>query len=350
MLVNDATLQLLIELRPSSLQDLSAVSGFGTAALQHFGQPLLAVIQEFCSASQHLKHNTDWVQVKRMRTAAQAGQQQQFQQHLQQFKMTQQQPTAAGLTQGPSQAVLQASPWVSRAGSDAAAAAAAAAAGGDAAMAQQQDDPQQLLGESSHLTADSEVYQGLLDAKVLSEPKKAAQAAWEQWQQGRSMQQIAQERDKPIQDSTVLGYLADAAACYGCTTHKVQQLQVEGALGGDAAGDALLWRLVTAINGNKCCALSFLKSNLPAEVSYGQIKVGFVAGLWGSTEQSTLCSASALSHITASSAQLLGTSRSSTRASSAKLSLNYSLYNRCVPNIRYVQMHTWAECSQLATI
>lgn len=283
VLVNDATLQLLIELRPSSLQDLSAVSGFGTAALQHFGQPLLAVIQEFCSTSQHLKHNTDWVQVKRLRTAAQAGQQQQFQQHLQQFKMTQQQPTAAGLTQAPSQAALQASPWVSRAGSGAAAGA-AAAAGGDAAMTQQQDDPQQQLGKSSHLTADSEVYQGLLDAKVLSEPKKAAQAAWEQWQQGRSIQQIAQERDKPIQDSTVLGYLADAAAYYGCTTHKVQQLQAEGALGGDAAGDALLWRLVTAINANKGCALSFLKSNLPAEVTYGQIKVGFVAGLWDSIE------------------------------------------------------------------
>lgn len=43
VLVNDATLQLLVELRPASLQDLSSVSGFGVAALQHYAQPLLQV-------------------------------------------------------------------------------------------------------------------------------------------------------------------------------------------------------------------------------------------------------------------------------------------------------------------
>jgi hypothetical protein len=43
VLVNDATLQLLVEMRPATLQDLSSVSGFGAAALQHFGQPLLQV-------------------------------------------------------------------------------------------------------------------------------------------------------------------------------------------------------------------------------------------------------------------------------------------------------------------
>lgn len=45
VLVNDATLQLLVELRPANTQDLSSVSGFGAAALQHFGQPLLTVTQ-----------------------------------------------------------------------------------------------------------------------------------------------------------------------------------------------------------------------------------------------------------------------------------------------------------------
>jgi hypothetical protein len=41
--VNDATLQLLVEMRPANMQDLSTVSGFGAAALQHFAQPLLQV-------------------------------------------------------------------------------------------------------------------------------------------------------------------------------------------------------------------------------------------------------------------------------------------------------------------
>jgi superfamily II DNA helicase RecQ len=43
VLVNDATLQLLVEMRPADMQDLSSVSGFGAAALQHFAQPLLQV-------------------------------------------------------------------------------------------------------------------------------------------------------------------------------------------------------------------------------------------------------------------------------------------------------------------
>jgi superfamily II DNA helicase RecQ len=43
VLVNDATLQLLVELRPATSEDLSSVSGFGAAALQHYGQPLLQV-------------------------------------------------------------------------------------------------------------------------------------------------------------------------------------------------------------------------------------------------------------------------------------------------------------------
>jgi hypothetical protein len=43
VLVNDATLQLLVELRPATAEDLASVSGFGAAALLHYGQPLLQV-------------------------------------------------------------------------------------------------------------------------------------------------------------------------------------------------------------------------------------------------------------------------------------------------------------------
>lgn len=50
VLVNDATLQLLVELRPASLQDLSSVSGFGAAALQHYAQPLLQVHEAWQAA------------------------------------------------------------------------------------------------------------------------------------------------------------------------------------------------------------------------------------------------------------------------------------------------------------
>jgi hypothetical protein len=50
------------------------------------------------------------------------------------------------------------------------------------------------------LTANAELYQELLDSKVLAEPKKAAQSAWDQWELGRSVAQIATEgREKPIQ-------------------------------------------------------------------------------------------------------------------------------------------------------
>lgn len=201
------------------------------------------VIQDFCKSAQHLQHNTDWVQVKRIRTAAQAGQQQQFQQHLQQFRMTQPGP---GMTQlgspshGPGQAAVQAGPWITaRAGSgsgggqaaatqNAAAAAAAAAGGGGSSSAaevpwwqqgQQQQQAQAPVGAPSPqevtvviqlLLPDAEVYQGLLDSKVLAEPKKAAQSAWEQWEVGRTVAQIATEgREKPIQ------------VCRGCRTSAV---------------------------------------------------------------------------------------------------------------------------------
>jgi hypothetical protein len=140
-----------------------------------------------------------------MRTATQVGQQQHFQQHLQHFKMVQT-PPGPGVTQpGPSNA----SPWFSRSGSGGSAPAAAAGADAGAPWQQetQQQEPQQQSQQQQGqqqqaplLTADSDVYQGLLDSKVLSEPKKAAQAAWDQWQLGRSIAQIATEgRDKPIQ-------------------------------------------------------------------------------------------------------------------------------------------------------
>jgi hypothetical protein len=77
-----------------------------------------------------------------------------------------------------------------------------------------------------------------------------------------------------LQEATVLGYLAEAAAQYGCSLQRVQQLQDAAGLSGDAGGSALLWRLVAALNSNKGCTLSFLKSLLPSDITYGQVKVG----------------------------------------------------------------------------
>lgn len=303
----------------------------------------LQVIQDFCASSQHLKQNsTDWVQVKRARTAAQAGQQQQFQQHLQQFRLGSQpglppnQPGPEVMTQlgpgasqvQPGQEGLQAGLWVAaRGATDGAAPSAAAAAGAATPWWQQGQQQEQAAADAAPLlTADAEVYQGLLYSKVLAEPKKAAQAAWEQWQQGMTVAQIATEgREKPIQvwlfgrfgapfscrsdqlacsipivarmqparwlracigcplllllllppqESTVLGYLAEAAAAYGCSLQRVQQLQEAAGLAGAAGGsNALLWRLVSALNSNRGASLSILKNNLPADITYGQIKV-----------------------------------------------------------------------------
>lgn len=230
-----------------------------------------------------------------------------------------------------SQEGLQAGPWIAAQGSSDGTAPSAAAAAGPATLwwqqGQQQQQEQAAADAAPLLTADAEVYQGLLDSKVLAEPKKAAQAAWEQWeQQGMTVAQIAKEgREKPIQvwlcgrlgppfncridqlacgiplvvrmlparwlhacserslllllllqEATVLGYLAEAATAYGCSLQRVQQLQEAAGLAGATGGsNALLWRLVSALNSNRGASLSFLKNNLPADVTYGQIKVSY---------------------------------------------------------------------------
>lgn len=72
----------------------------------------------------------------------------------------------------------------------------------------------------------------------------------------------------------MLGYLAEAAAAYGCSLQRIQQLQEAAGLAGAAgSSSALLWRLVSALNSNRGASLSFLKNNLPADITYGQIKV-----------------------------------------------------------------------------
>jgi superfamily II DNA helicase RecQ len=43
VLVNDATLENLVQLRPSSMGEMRLVSGMGAAALQHYGEVLLQV-------------------------------------------------------------------------------------------------------------------------------------------------------------------------------------------------------------------------------------------------------------------------------------------------------------------
>jgi hypothetical protein len=75
------------------------------------------------------------------------------------------------------------------------------------------------------------------------------------------------------QEATVQGYLAEAAVSYGCSLQQAQQLQEAAGLTGDAGGTALLWRLIAALNNNKGSSLSVLKSQLPSEVTYGQIEV-----------------------------------------------------------------------------
>lgn len=144
---------------------LELVSGFGQAALQHFAAPLLQVLTRFCSSSRHLKHGSEgqWVNVARIRSGPPQQQQQTGQSQFAGFCLTQ---GAAATGQDPTQA-------------PAVAAAAATQAG--------------------HLHVDSELYQALLDAKVLSEPKAAAAAAWERWQAGESAEQVATAREKPIQ-------------------------------------------------------------------------------------------------------------------------------------------------------
>lgn len=54
MLVNDFTLNQLLELRPATIEELQLVSGFGQEALRHFSQPLLQVELNPCSAAAHL--------------------------------------------------------------------------------------------------------------------------------------------------------------------------------------------------------------------------------------------------------------------------------------------------------
>lgn len=76
------------------------------------------------------------------------------------------------------------------------------------------------------------------------------------------------------------GYLAEAAAAYGCSLQQAQALQAAAGLSGDAAAEVLLWRLVVAMHGNSGAPLSALKSSLPPDVTYGQIKVGVGATLW----------------------------------------------------------------------
>jgi hypothetical protein len=158
---------------------LELVSGFGQAALQHFAAPLLDVLVRFCSSSKHLKHSSEgqWVNVRRIRS----GQQQQTQQQLN----GQSQFTGFSFTQGPAAA----------AGAGAVAANAVSWWGTQSTAAGQ--DPTQ--GGSAVLHVDSVLYQAMLDAKVLSEPKGAAAAAWERWQAGEAAEHVATAREKPIQ-------------------------------------------------------------------------------------------------------------------------------------------------------
>jgi hypothetical protein len=79
------------------------------------------------------------------------------------------------------------------------------------------------------------------------------------------------------QVSTVLGYLAEAAAAAGaagsgCPAAQLQRLQQEAELAG---ADVALWRIAGALHSQRAAGLSGLKRLLPDD-SYGQIKVGYL--------------------------------------------------------------------------
>jgi hypothetical protein len=172
------------------MPQLELISGFGQAALQHFAAPLLDVLVRFCSSSKHLKHSSEgqWMNVRRIRS----GQQQQTQQLNGQSQF-------AGFcfTQGPAAgggaAAAGAATWWSTQATAAGATAGPDPTQGPAAAAATQG------ASSAALHVDSELYQAMLDEKVLSEPKGAASAAWDRWRGGESAEQVATAREKPIQ-------------------------------------------------------------------------------------------------------------------------------------------------------
>lgn len=69
-LVNDATLNQIKELRPTTDDELVIMGGFGAKALMHFAVPLLQVVKQFCADSKHLKPTTDWHYVRQSKDAA----------------------------------------------------------------------------------------------------------------------------------------------------------------------------------------------------------------------------------------------------------------------------------------
>jgi hypothetical protein len=172
---------------------LELVSGFGQAALQHFAAPLLDVLVRFCSSSKHLKHSSEgqWMNVRRIRS----GQQQQTQQLNGQSQFA-----GFSFTQGPAAAAAGGAANAATWWATQATAAAGAAIGQDPTQGPAAAAAAATQGASSAaLHVDSELYQAMLDAKVLSEPKGAANAAWERWRGGESAEEVATAREKPIQ-------------------------------------------------------------------------------------------------------------------------------------------------------
>lgn len=89
-LVNDATLNQMKELRPTTDDELMLVGGFGAKALMHFAVPLLQVVNGFCSSSKHLKPTTDWHFVRRSKDAVRQRGLQQASGHFAQWNQQQQ--------------------------------------------------------------------------------------------------------------------------------------------------------------------------------------------------------------------------------------------------------------------
>lgn len=95
--MNDATLNQLKELRPTTDDQLMLVGGFGAKALMHFAVPLLQVVKDFCDRSKHLKPTTDWHVVRRSRDAARQRGLQQANGQFAQWNGQQQEDAADGM-------------------------------------------------------------------------------------------------------------------------------------------------------------------------------------------------------------------------------------------------------------
>ena len=234
-LVNDVTLRNLSQLLPRSLDEAALVSGMGREALRLYGGALTAAIASFCDASVHLKHaRSEWV----VRGGSGGG-------------------GGGG----------------SRPGSAVGGGGAVGAAGGDAAAAAAG------LPEPA-AAADPALLRRLEEIGALREPKGAALEALQRWRAGEGIEAIAENRAKPIQPASVVGYLAEGVAYEYPAGAK--RLLVDAGLWGPRGGSRALWRsraaLLDALEGRGVRGnVRAVKEAAGDDATYGDVKAAAAA-------------------------------------------------------------------------